>query len=238
MIWLWGTFIDFLDIIGARLQSGRDGPICSRSKGRAAHQIGSASIRVDVKLPATEIQTGIGRLYDFDIPGYQYVAECHRCGRTAGQRDFLRIGGFTLVFGIDCRIAVPNLFDVVCACREIRDGNGTAAVGGVWPGNQGRAGRVRVDTELPAREIESVLSGLGNIEATGLQGVGEADAGCLPCCQCNLLGIRAAAAVLTVDAGGLVSDFLHIHSSRRKAADTDFASAVRSMRTGNPCGAC
>ena len=94
---------------------------------------------------------------------------------------------------------MPQLLHIVSAGGKSGDGNLSAGICGMRPRNQRGAGRIGVDSKLPAREILTVLCGFCQADGAGVQLVIETDRSSASAGNCHLLGIRVGTGVQRID---------------------------------------
>ena len=161
-------------------------------------QCSAGRIGIDAELPACQIFAILSSLGQIQPTGVQLVIEADRRSLSSGEGDSLGIGAGAGVHGVDCAVAVAQLLDVDGASGKVGYRDGTIGIRGMGTGDQCSAGRVGIDTELPARKILAILSGF--LDAQGSSG---------RCLQLEV-GIQIAAGGRSQGDGSLVRRTGHI----------------------------
>ena len=140
----------FLDIVSSDLQTGYGNLAAGIRRMRSGNQCGAGGIGIDPKAPAGQICTAIRRLCQTEITGSDLIGEAHGCCTSQGDGHLLGIGTGADILGIDAGIAMTDFLDIISTRCHGGHSNLAICVGGMRTGHQFTAGRVRVNTELPA----------------------------------------------------------------------------------------
>ena len=162
----------------------------------------------------------------------QIVLEADRSGATCRDGDLLRIGAGAVILSAYAAVRVANLLNIVGAGEQAGDGDLTTGIGGMRSGYQGRTGGVRVDTELPAFYVLTILGSLGQTQIATIQLIGEAHRCGAVCTDRDSLGIGTGTIILGIDTAVRVTGFLYIVGARNQAGNRDLAAGIGGMRTG------
>ena len=132
---------------------------------------------------------------------------------------------------------MPDFLHIVGAGGKPGDGNLTAGVGAVRPRNQRGAGRIGVDSKLPAGQVLAVLSGFRQADATCIQFVCEADCGCRTGSHGHFSWIGAGTIIHCIDGTVGMTQFLHIVSASGQPGNGNLAVAICGVRPCRKAGA-
>ena len=131
-------------------------------------------------------------------------------------------------------IADSNFLGIVSAGNQIADCHRAVSTGGEGrTGNSLGAGRICVDSDLPAGQVCTGVGGLDQLQTALMQVVNEADRSSAACCKGNLLGIGTCTGVQRTDCTVSVTDFLDVVGSRKQSGDGNLTTAVGGVRTGH-----
>ena len=157
---------NFLDIVGAGFQTSDRDLTAGISGMRSGHEIAAARIRIDAEFPTLKIFTILCSFCQTQIASIEVVCKANRCSVTCGDGDLLGIGAGAVIQCIDAAVRVSDFLHIVSSCRKAGDGDLATAVGSIRTGNQGGAGTVAVNTELPSGKILAIFCGLGQTQVT------------------------------------------------------------------------
>ena len=130
-------------------------------------------------------------------------------------------------------IADSNFLGIVSAGNQIADCYRAVSTGGEGrTGNSLGAGRICVDSDLPAGQVGTGVGGLDQLQTSLMQVVHEADRNSAACCKGNLLGIGTCTGVQRTDCTVSVTDFLDVVGAGKQAGDGNLTTVVGGVRTG------
>ena len=222
-----------LDIHSTRRKSCNRNLTVGISGMGTGNQRGASRIGVDTELPAGQILIVLSGLGQVQSGRIQLIYKADGSSLTGSECNLLRIGTVAGVQGVDGAVRMTQLFDVHGTSGKISYGDLTIGFGSMGAGNQGGAGRIRVDAKLPARQVFAVLSCLSQIQSGGVQLVDEADGRSLSDGECDFLRIGAIARVHSVNGIVCMSQLLNVHGACGKTSYGNLAICIGGVGSGD-----
>ena len=166
-IGLGGALIHFLHPVITGRQLHVDDTGIRGGEGRAGHRLGSGLIRIHMKLPSTKVLAVSGFLDDPSEAFRQIIVEGHCSSCPVGNGHLLRVSTGTHILGFHRRIRMPQLLDIHRPRSQSGNADAAVGIGGVGAVQQGRTGRIGVDTKFPAGQVLPGFRGLLQAQGTG-----------------------------------------------------------------------
>ena len=222
---------DFLDVIRAWSNTGhRDLAIGIGSMG-TGHELTAGSVRVNTELPAGQVLIVIRDLRQSQAALIQFVDKGNGCCLTQCDDHLLGIGTGAHILRIDGGVGMTDFLNVIRTGSNAGHRDLTVCICGMGTGHQSAAGCIRINTELPARQVLIVFSSFRKRQVALIELVHECNGSSTASGDRDLLRIGAGTDILGIDRRIGMTEFFYVISTSGQTGNIDLTGGTGRMRT-------